>query len=325
HLKNPKFKRIYCYFLAHKQTIFNLQVDSKSRIHANLKDISRMLKAKKPFLLNNTQLQPSLPKALSLFEDPPLDKWNSLLSRNFKKKRIVLQLIGTTKQIQSRNRFIAIIQTPTAEQLLACYNLHWPSRLNTLLTGLIFLLTTLESYTTVDITTNSTSLKALIEDLKNIPLADNPKIDKTQFPLIQRILYGYMLDRTIRISFDKDLKQGNPSLLTHLDITPHNFLYNRFTPLLLETPIPYQINQTLRETTTAINNLRWHNQQRISLWSRRFNNINWDMTLEYLSYNDAPKALYTHPSLSNLKNFKVKLLAEELPTHLILHFRNPKK
>src|SRR6185437_9375455 len=60
HLKNPKFKRIYCYFLAHKQTIFNLQVDSKSRIHANLKDISRMLKAKKPFLLNNTQLQPSL-------------------------------------------------------------------------------------------------------------------------------------------------------------------------------------------------------------------------------------------------------------------------
>src|SRR6185437_15257176 len=38
-----------------------------------------------------------------------------------------------------------------------------------------------------------------------------------------------------------------------------------------------------------------------------------------------PKALYTNPTLSNIKNFKIKLIAEELPTHLLLHLRNPKK
>src|SRR5260364_78426 len=64
-------------------------------------------------------------------------------------------------------------------------------------------------------------------------------------------------------------------------------------------------------------------QNRIKLWQCKLTDIDWDTTLTTISFKDKPKALYTSPALSNLKNFKVKLLAEELLTFLLLHFRNP--
>ena len=47
------------------------------------------------------------------------------------------------------------------------------------------------------------------------------------------------------------------------------------------------------------------------------------MILAYLSHSERPLSLYTNPSTSALKNFKIKLIADELPTALTLYQRNP--
>src|SRR5437868_15323773 len=41
--------------------------------------------------------------------------------------------------------------------------------------------------------------------------------------------------------------------------------------------------------------------------------------------DDPPTTLYTNPRNSKIKNFKIKTLADKLPNHLKLHYRNPKK
>lgn len=194
--------------------------------------------------------------------------------------------------------------------------------MTSLLTAFIFILTTINSSTTIKLTTNHASFKNLIEQIKDTLLTKIRSLDKTPYPLTSHILYGLLLDRKLSITFNRSLKVHSTLNPTILDITPYRFLHNKYTTLLLHTPVPIQTNALLKQTFTIINNLRWHNQQRITLWDQILNNINWDMSQQYLSYNDKPKALYTHPSLSNLKNFKVKLIAEELPTQLLLHLRN---
>lgn len=95
----------------------------------------------------------------------------------------------------------------------------------------------------------------------------------------------------------------------------------------MDIPCIQPIKTILKQIHQITNDLTWHNQQRISLWEQylTYIQIQWDYTLDTLSYNDKPKGLYTNPSTSNLKNFKIKLLAEELPTHLLLHLRNQSK
>ena len=47
------------------------------------------------------------------------------------------------------------------------------------------------------------------------------------------------------------------------------------------------------------------------------------MIFAYLTYSKKLLSLYTNPSTSALKNFKIKLIADELPTALTLYQRNP--
>ena len=110
-----------------------------------------------------------------------------------------------------------------------------------------------------------------------------------------------------------------------LDLSSENFLYNKYTPKILNESCTENLKANIKQLHKINSLIYWHNQQRISIWNTQLNNINWNYILEYLTYNDKPKSLSTNPKASNLKNFKVKMLAEELPTDLLLHFRNPKK
>ena len=85
------------------------------------------------------------------------------------------------------------------------------------------------------------------------------------------------------------------------------------------------MKDNLRLIHDSNNYTYWRNQQRISLWNDLLGNINWNNTMTYLSVEDKPQALSTNPASSNLKNFKIKLIADEIPTHLTLHLRNQKK
>jgi hypothetical protein len=325
--KDKKNKTKHCYITLNNYRIHNLLVSCKRIIYSDLTDIYRALSFNPPPTPRDVQPGPTPPRPLSLFENPPATIWESLTSKNFKKKRISIQLTTRKEKIAEVKRHTAIGKINTKKDPLHCYNLHWPSKTNTLITLLTFIITTLDSTTKIDITTNNTLLVQTIEYITSLQYFEQQKIDGTPFPFILRTLFSLLIDREITITLNKDLTIDNPPPPFPLDLTPHKFIYNRFTPLLMDIPCIQPIKTILKQIHHITNNLKWHNQQRISLWDQYLTNgkIQWDHTLDTLSYNDKPKGLYTDPSASNLKNFKIKLLAEELPTHLLLHLRNQSK
>ncbi|CAG8827882.1 42470_t:CDS:2, partial [Gigaspora margarita] len=65
-------------------------------------------------------------------------------------------------------------------------------------------------------------------------------------------------------------------------------------------------------------------QKRIRAINCSNQSILWNAILKYISWGDAPLSLRTDPTESNIKNFKIKILANKLPTFLILHIRYQK-
>ena len=125
---------------------------------------------------------------------------------------------------------------------------------------------------------------------------------------------------------NKDLRYSNkPDHIIKLEITPYKHLYNRYIPCLLSTLCVYNTRIILKHLLRITNSTIWVKQNRIQLWAQRFKDICWTSTLNYLSFNEWPLSLHTNLLFSKLKNFKVKIIAGELPTHLILHQRNLSK
>jgi hypothetical protein len=151
-------------------------------------------------------------------------------------------------------------------------------------------------------------------------------LDKQQYTYLLLALKAITYDQTITITLDKEIQiQETQHNIFALDSEPQKFLYNRFIPKLLGSPCTYLLRTTLKQVHQITNRLAWFNQQRIFLWHLSQNNINWALTLQYISYGEKPLALTTSPSSSAIKNFKIKLLSEELPTYLLLHWRNATK
>jgi len=326
--KDKKRQTKHCYITLDNHRIHNILVSCKRIIYADLTDIHRALSSDLPPLTSHdTKLIPTVSRPLSLFKDPPLTLWESLTSANFKKKEMTIQLTTKKELIAQTKKHTAICKISTKTDPLRCHNLYWPSKMNALTSLLAFIITTTDSTTKLKIITNNTPFAQTIEHITNLQCFEQQKIDKTPFPFTLRTLFSLLIDRKITITVDEDLTINNPPPAFPLDLTPHKFVYNRFTPLLINIPCIQPIKTVLKQIHQITNDLRWHNQQRISLWERylTFINIHWDSTLDNLSYNDKPKGLYTNPSASNLKNFKIKLISEELPTCLLLHLRNQSK
>ena len=133
------------------------------------------------------------------------------------------------------------------------------------------------------------------------------------------------MDKKISTTLHKKMNITNYTNPFPLDLSPQTYIYNRYTPQIHGITCTMLLRTNIKYIHKIIKLLSWHNQQRLALWDTQINNIDWDATTQYLSYNDRPKALYMDLVRSNLKNFKVKLLAEKLPTHLILHFHHPTK
>ena len=125
---------------------------------------------------------------------------------------------------------------------------------------------------------------------------------------------------------DKDLKHiEKPDNILELNIKPQDFLFNHFIPCLLSSSCTYHLRTILKDNLKIINNLKWANQNRIKYWTKNIRDIQWPSTLLYISFEEKPLSLQTNPTYSKLKNFKVKLLAEELPNYLTLYYCNPDK
>jgi len=328
-LKDKSITGEHCYFSL-RDRAYGLQVDSRQIIHGKISDIYAALNnGSQPLKEPNLEPLTLLPRPLSAFVNPPVDLWESLIRDNFKKRNLSIHLstikdnhvVGST----TYSSYIATAKLSTKDATLGSTNRIWPSRLHSILTMLIFLLSTVSSNTVLQILTNHRRTVETVQKMIKLESYKLDQLNKEDYPSLLRILKGLIGDRKVTIKLDSELNIQKPSTIHNLDINPKHFVYNTFTMELLNNPCILQTKLVLKNINRITNLLRWFNQQRIHLWESYMGNIQWNLVLKYISYADKPAALYTHPSLSQIKNFKVKMIAEELPTHLILHYRNPNK
>jgi hypothetical protein len=183
-----------------------------------------------------------------------------------------------------------------------------------------FILTTVNSYTEVNICTDNPTFITYINLVTSIKPHNYSALDKQQYTYLLLILKALSCNRKLNITLDENIKiKETTGIIFPLDPAPQHFLYNRFVPRLLNKPCGYLLKTTLKHIHQITNRLSWFGQQRISGWHTSQNNIDWTSTLKYISFEEKPLALNTDPSSSAIKNFKIKLLSEELPTYLLLH------
>ena len=138
--------------------IYNIQVDSKYTIHANLREIKMMLQQHTSNAIARpyTKITPTTLRPLSVFTNPPTKLWESLTSKNFGKKTVRIYI--TTKK-GNKNNETNTTMGPTAtcriglmETPFTFHNTHWPSQTLAMITTLILALTTVKKNTTIKLT-----------------------------------------------------------------------------------------------------------------------------------------------------------------------------
>src|SRR6185312_11075595 len=93
-------------------------------------------------------------------------------------------------------------------------------------------------------------------------------------------------ERELEILLDPDFKISDLLPPYPLDITPQDFLYNHFMTLINDVPTIYLIKTLLKHIHQITNDILWHNQQRIQLWESNLKDIDWNITLETLIFNN---------------------------------------
>src|SRR5260364_33224 len=188
-----------------------------------------------------------------------------------------------------------------------------------------FLITTIGKKTKLKIITDHNHTITTLHKIINTEAYNLHLLNKGEYPSLFRIFKGLTLDHNIALELNKEIKLDHPQKIFFVDITPQHFTYNNYTLELFGFPITSQIKTIIKQTKKITNVLQWFNQQKINLWHSYLGNVQWDLTLNALSFQDKPSALYTHLLALNLKNFKVKLISEELLTFLLLHFCDQRK
>src|SRR6185312_4398978 len=140
--------------------------------------------------------------------------------------------------------------------------------------------------------------------------------NKLDYSSLLLIIKSITMNLHVTVRLDKDLCHSNkPDEIFNTDIIPQRFLVNRSIPCLKSVPCIYQLKKVTKNILAIANHLKWTNQNRIKQWTNLFDDIQIKLTLKYLSLEDKPLSLSTNPLVSRIKNFKVKLIADDLPTH----------
>ena len=79
----------------------------------------------------------------------------------------------------------------------------------------------------------------------------------------------------------------------------------------------------LRHLQNAAIMVKWHNLNRMRLWNRTPTTISWEQTFRLINYHNTPLSRSTHPTQSKIKNFKIKIILDEVLTIANLHKRHP--
>src|SRR6185436_9229097 len=101
----------------------------------------------------------------------------------------------------------------------------WPSHLNMLITLLIFVLTSMDPHSTVQIHTNNLSLVDLVNFVQSVQSYNYFTLDKQQYTYLLLALKAIIYDQTITITLNKELQIQETQLnIFPLDSEPQKFL-----------------------------------------------------------------------------------------------------
>src|SRR6185437_7064095 len=327
-LKDPTCRTTNCFFRHNINGLYMLQVDSHKIIHTDVQDLKRVVKQymeRKPKKKDPIN-QPPLPtRPLTVFMNFPQEVWDKM-SKNNNKRKLTVHLLTKFHNHNNQNQPIATCSFNNAQETWGCTNLTWRTTTNAALTLYAFIATTLLPGTKLEIISNNATFIKLIEQTNIVEPSKMALLDKTDYPNTLRIIKALTLNIQTTLRLDKEVKNARPpDQNIAIDLISHKFLINNYVPAIQSTPCLYHLKTTIKVITKIINHLNWKKQNRIQDWTNTFSDIQINLTLNYLSFEEKPLSLHTNPTYSKLKSFKVKLLANNLPTYLILHHRNPTK
>ncbi|CAG8456059.1 15996_t:CDS:2 [Gigaspora rosea] len=99
----------------------------------------------------------------------------------------------------------------------------WPSRLHSILTMLIFLLSTISSNTNLQIVTNHRQTVEIIQKIINLESYKLDLLNKEDYSSLLKIFRGSIGDRKVTAKLDPELKAQKPLTIYNLDINPKCF------------------------------------------------------------------------------------------------------
>jgi len=328
-LKDTSLNTKNCYFKYDTNYTYVIQVSSDKNIHSNLEDIESALSTcypnRIPISTPLTAMTTNRARPLKAFTTFPMEIWEEL-AKTQNKRRSVNIFISTTTPRNNQATPYATCSFQNTSATWGCTNKNWPSTANSALTLFAFISTSFFSGTTISVTSNNHKFLTLLQQTYDNPSHRLLNLEKKQYAPILFTLKAIIMNLKLKFCVDKDLTHPRkPDNFMTLDIIPHQLLFNKYTPNLLNTPCPHTLKTILKDIIEINNHALWTNQNRISYWINRYPNIQIRLTLDYLSFEERPLSLSTNPTFSQLKNFKVKLLTNELPTFKTLHERSPFK
>ncbi|CAG8754891.1 354_t:CDS:1, partial [Gigaspora rosea] len=189
-------------------------------------------------------------KTIAAFINSPLELWESLTKDNFKKRNLSIYL-STIKETQvigstAYSSYTAAVKLSSKEETFSGTNRIWPSRLHSILTMLIFLLSTVSSNTNLQIVTNYRQTVEMIQKIINLESYKLDLLNKKDYPSLLKILRGSIGDCKITTKLDPELKAQKPLTIYNLDINPKRFVYNAYTMELLNIPCILQTKSILK-------------------------------------------------------------------------------
>lgn len=202
---------------------------------------------------------------------------------------------------------------------------EWPTKTNAVLTLLIVLLITMYPKATLNITTSFSPLKRLITFGSDRYLNNLTNSNNYDYTSLIQSLKRVIGRRKLNVHIDTPTttpKDMDYQIISK--IHPEKIIPNKFTLTVKGSLTIYSVNHTLKHIIQAKNNLRWFNQNRIQEYKKKHIDINWALMMKLLSWGPCPLFLHTDPTESSIKNFKIKIINDKVPTNLTLHYRNPK-
>ena len=185
--------------------------------------------------------------------------------------------------------------------------------------------TTANSNDKILIHTNSSSIIRIVDEINNWNSSKLQKPNQNIYLPFLLVIYKLTQHKNLQLTthLGTKIKKQDDNITLTTEFDPRPFLHKYFLPTIYRYPIYILLKLLISDIFKATNISNWTQQNKISQWNTGQNSINWQLTFAALNWDNKPNTRYTSTALSNIKNFKIKLITNELPNRQILYQHNP--